>query len=350
MKKKKRILVIGTGGTIASIRTKEGLRSVYKTEELLSFFPEANEIAEVEGVSLFNLDSTNVQPHHWSKVAKEIEKRYNDFDGFVITHGTDTMHYTSAALSFMLQHLNKPVILTGSVRAVGRNSDAKQNFLDSILAACSNINEVCIVFHEKIIKGSRAKKVTNEATKISENGMGVFTSINYHFVGRFIGKVEGVYDRKIVLNKKYKIIGYQNKKRLQVLSELDTNIGFLKIYPGFNPKILNKFTNFSCVILEAFGPGNLPFSGNSILEKIKGLNDKGVLVFITTQNPFGEVDMNLYEVGIKAMKAGAISCNDMTSETAIVKAMWLFGNFENNANKIKKLMLKNFIGEIRSCK
>lgn len=101
------------------------------------------------------------------------------------------------------------------------------------------------------------------------------------------------------------------------------------------------------MILEAFGPGNLPFSGNSILEKIKGLNDKGVLVFITTQNPFGEVDMNLYEVGIKAMKAGAISCNDMTSETAIVKAMWLFGNFENNANKIKKLMLKNFIGEIR---
>ena len=344
---KKKILVIGTGGTIASIKTKEGLKPAYKTDSLLSLFPEANEMAETNGMELFNLDSTNMQPKHWSEMAEKIKEQYDNFDGFVITHGTDTMHYTAVALSFMLKNLNKPVILTGSVKTIGKNSDAKQNFLDSILAASSNINEVCIVFHEKIIKGSRAKKVTNEATKIAKNGMGVFTSINHHFVGKFIGKVEGIYDRKIVLNKKYKIINGRNKKRLQVLSGLDANIGFLKIYPGFNSKILDKFTNFNCVILEAFGPGNLPFSGNSILEKIKELNDNGIPVFVTTQNPFGEVDMSLYEVGTKAMKAGAIPCNDMTSEAVIVKAMWLFGNFKNDANKIKKLMLKNFVGEIR---
>ena len=347
MSRKKKILVIGTGGTIASIKTKDGLKPAYKTDDLLSLFPEANKIAEISGMELFNLDSTNIQSKHWSKMAEKIEEQYDNFNGFVITHGTDTMHYTATALSLMLQNLNKPVILTGSVKTIGKNSDAKQNFLDSILAASSNINEVCIVFHEKIIKGSRAKKVTNEATKIAKNGIGVFTSINYHFVGEFIGKVEGIYDRRIVLNRKYKVTGNQNKKRLQVLSELDTNIGFLKIYPSFNPKILDKFINFNCVILEAFGPGNLPFLDNSILKKIKELNNKNVLVFVTTQNPFGEVDMNLYEVGVKAMKAGAIPCNDMTSEAVIVKAMWLFGNFKNDANKIKKLMLKNFVGEVR---
>ncbi|MCK5466353.1 asparaginase [Candidatus Parcubacteria bacterium] len=344
---KKKILVIGTGGTIASIKTKKGLRSAYKTEELLSFFPEADKIAEVKGMELFNLDSTNIQPQHWSEMAKEIEKRYDEYDGFVITHGTDTMHYTAATLSLMLQNLNKPVILTGSVKAIGKDSDAKQNFLDSILVAVSDINEVCIVFHGKIIKGSRAKKVTNEATKIAENGMGVFTSINCHLVGEFIGKVEGIYERKIVLNKKHKSVNCQNKKRLKILTEFDSNIVFLKIYPGFDSEILDKFTNSCCVILEAFGPGNLPFSGNSILEKIKKLNDSSVPVFITTQNPFGEVDMNLYEVGIKAMEAGAVSCKDMTSEAVIVKAMWLLGNFKKDANKIKKLMLKNFVGEIR---
>lgn len=345
--KKKKILVIGTGGTIASIKTKEGLKPAYKTDSLLSLFPEANEIAEISGMELLNLDSTNIQPEHWSKIAEKIEEQYDNFDGFVIIYGTDTMHYTAAALSFMLQNLNKPVILTGSVKAIGKDSDAKQNFLDSILVASSNINEVCIVFHGKIIKGSRAKKVTNEATKITENGMGVFTSINCHLVGRFIGKVEGIYERKIVFKEKHKSASGRNKKRLKVLSDLDTNICFLRIYPGFDPKILDKFTNFSCVILEALGPGNLPFSGNLILGKIKKLNDKGVPVFVTTQNPFGEVDMSLYEVGIKGMKAGAVPCNDMTSEVAIVKAMWLFGNFKKDAKKIKKLMLKNFIGEIR---
>ena len=345
--KKKKILVIGTGGTIASIKTKEGLRPAYKTEELLSFFPEADEIAKVEGMELFNLDSTNIQPYHWSEMAIEIERRYDDFDGFVITHGTDTMHYTATALSFMLQNLNKPLVLTGSVKAIGKESDAKQNFLDSILVATSNINEVCIVFHGKIIKGNRAKKVTNEATKIAENGMSVFTSINCHLVGEFIGKIEGIYDRKISINKNHKVVNSKEKRKLKILAKLNTNICFLKIYPGFDSKILDKFTNFSCVILEAFGPGNLPFSGSSILKKIEELSDKDVPVFITTQNPFGEVDMSLYEVGKRTMKAGAVPCNDMTSEAVIVKAMWLLGNFKKDANKIKRLMLKNFVGEIR---
>ena len=346
MNKKKKILVIGTGGTIASIKTKQGLRPAYKTDELISFFPEAGEFADIEGKMLFNLDSTNINPKHWSELAKEIEKRYDKYDGFVITHGTDTMHYTAAALCFMLQNLNKPVILTGSVKAIGAGSDAKQNFVDSVLVACSDMNGVNIVFHGKIIKGSRAKKVTNEATKIVEKNVGVYSSINCHLVGELAGSIEGVYERKIVTNIKNQKYVSNRTKKLKLLNKVNPNICFLKIYPGFDAEILEKFNDSNCVIIEAFGPGNLPFFEGDLLDKIKILDKKGIPVFITTQNPFGEVNMDLYEVGKKAQKAGAVPCGDMISEVVIVKAMWLFGNFKVNANQIKKMMIKNYVGEI----
>lgn len=118
----KRILVIGTGGTIAAVETKEGLRPAYTTEELISFFPEVRHMADIEGKMLFNIDSTNMQPHNWSEIAEEIGKQYDKYDGFVVTHGTDTMQYTASALSFMLQNLNKSVVLTGSVKATGRGA------------------------------------------------------------------------------------------------------------------------------------------------------------------------------------------------------------------------------------
>ena len=344
--KKKKILVISTGGTIASIKTKQGLRPAYKTDELISFFPEVKKIADIKGKMLFNLDSTNINLKHWSELAKEIEKQYNKYDGFVITHGTDTMHYTSAALCFMLQNLNKPVILTGSVKAIGAGSDAKQNFIDSVLVACSDISGVNIVFHGKIIKGSRAKKVTNEATKIVEKNVGVYSSINCHLVGELAGRIEGVYERKIVINKKNQKYVSNRTKKLKLLNKVDPNICFLKIYPGFDAKILEKFNDSNCVIIEAFGPGNLPFFESGLLDKIKILDKKGIPVFITTQNPFGEVNMDLYEVGRKAQNKGAVPCGDMASEVVIVKAMWLFGNFKVSAREIKKMMIKNYVGEI----
>jgi len=347
MPSKKKILVIGTGGTIAAVQTKEGLRPAYKTEELISFFPEVNQIADIEGKQLFNLDSTNMQPHHWSEIAKEIEKQYEKYDGFVITHGTDTMQYTSAALSFMLQNLGKPVVLTGSVKAIGEGSDAKQNFIDSIIVACSDIKEVCIVFHGKIIKGCKARKITNESTKIKNENLDVYSSINHHLLGELMGKLEENHTRKVVLDKNYKTNGGSGK--LKVLPKIDAeDIILIKIYPGFKPETLGKLSDFKCIILEVFGPGNIPFMENSLVEKIGSIiHNENRNVFITTQNPFGEVDMTLYEVGQKAMKVGAIPCNDMTSETAIVKLMWIMGNFGKDNKTIKELMLKNFVGEIR---
>ncbi len=346
---KKKILVIGTGGTIASVKTKDGLRPVHNTDELISFFPEVRKIADIEGRMLFNIDSANIQPHHWSLIAEEITRQYDNYDGFVITHGTDTMHYTSTALSFMLQNTGKPIVLTGSVKTFEKEgSDAEQNFIDSVIVACSGINEVCVVFHGKIIKGCKAKKVTNEATRITNENLNVYSSINYHLVGEMIGSFVDNHKRKIVFNEKYSMRSVKDCKKPKTFSKIaDDRIFLVKIYPGLRPQIFDKLTDFKCVVIEAFGPGNIPFIENSLVKKIKMLVEKNVCVFVTTQNPFGEVDMTLYEVGQKAMRAGAIPCNDMTTETALVKLMWIMGNFDDDPKTIRKMMMKNFVGEIR---
>ncbi|MCK4968498.1 MAG: asparaginase, partial [Candidatus Aenigmarchaeota archaeon] len=265
-----------------------------------------------------------------------------------ITHGTDTMQYTSSALSFMLQNLSKPVVLTGSVKAIGAGSDAKQNFVDSVIVASSNINEVCLVFHGKIIKGCKARKVTNEATKTTNEKLDVYSSINFHLVGEMIGTLKDNGQRKIVFNEQYNKNSINKDENLKLLSKINSDgILMLKIYPGLKPEIFDHLIKINALILEAFGPGNIPFIENSLLEKIKMMVDKNIPVFISSQNPFGEVDMELYESGRKALNAGAIPCRDMTSETALVKLMWLIGNFGTDSKTVKELMQKNFIGEIR---
>lgn len=161
------------------------------------------------------------------------------------------------------------------------------------------------------------------------------------------GKLEDNHNRRVILEKNYKLINL--KQNLLARTKIfNDGVLLIKIYPGFKAELLDKAAKFNCVILEAFGPGNIPFMENSLVEKIEMLTKKNIPVFVTTQNPFGEVDMSLYEVGQKAMKAGAIPCNDMTSETAIVKLMWIMGNFGKDIKTVKELMLKNFIGEIRS--
>ncbi len=341
----KKILVIGTGGTIAAVKTKDGLRPAYDINELISFFPETKELADLDGKTLFTLDSTNMQPHHWSEIADEIGKQYDKYDGFVITHGTDTMPYTASALSFMLKNLGKPVVLTGSVEAITEESDAKQNFIDSAIVASSGIGEVCVVFHGKIIRGCKARKITNEATKINNDGLDVYSSINFHLIGEMLGTLEENGKRKSKIDR-----GKTTKRdgALEILSEVNgEKILLVKIYPGFNPQVFDKLKDFNGIIIEGFGPGNIPYLENSLIGKIEMLSKENVPVFITTQNPFGEADLTIYEVGQKALKAGAISCKDMTSETALVKLMWIMGNFGKDAKTVKELMQKNFVGEIR---
>jgi len=342
----KKVLFIATGGTFAASKSTNGLKPKFSSQELLKFFPSAAKIANITAVQIFNLDSTNINPHHWEKIAQTVFKHYNQFDGFVIAHGTDTMHFSAAALSFALQNLQKPVVFTGAVLPPeDPNSDAEKNFLDSLLVAQSvSVKEVCICFNGEILKATHVRKFTNEATKIFPGKINVFSPVNSHLIGTVnLGKV---IDNEIYFLKN----GYSTKKLTLKLHAkfAPEKVATLKIFPGLCGSILQKFYDFKIIILEAFATGNIPFEESIWPQEIKKFTQKNSL-FITTQNPLGEVDLSLYEVGQKAAKSGVISLKNMTLETAIAKASWLLGNFPNlKKQEIEKKMLKNFCGEIRN--
>jgi len=342
----KKILVIFTGGTFASENSSSGLRPKFSDQQLLEIFPKVKNLAIITTTQIFNLDSTNINPIHWEKISTKIFENYNEFDGFVVIHGTDTMHFSAAATSFALQNLQKPVVFTGSVLPPKNiHSDAEQNLLDSLLVAKSDsIKEVCICFGGKILKATHVRKFTNEATRFFPEKIGVFAPINSYPIGT-------VNSGNIIYNKSYFASNnYPNKKLdLQLYAKFSSDkVASLKIFPGLSGSILQKFYDFKIMILEAFAVGNIPFKNSNWIEEIGKFTQKNLL-FISTQNPFGEVDLKLYEVGKKAKNSGAISLKNMITETAIVKAAWILGNWPNfSKTEIKNKMLQNFCGEIQA--
>lgn len=344
---KKKILFIATGGTFASVKTEKGLKPRFAVEELLNFFPEAKEIADIDGLQLYNLDSTNVHPRYWTQMAKAVAENYIKYDGFIIGHGTDTIPYSSAALSFALKGILKPVVFTGAVLSIEEpGSDAKMNFIDSVRVASSElVKEVCVCFHSEIIKGTRVRKVTNEATKITNEKIGVFSSINLQLVGAV--DLEKIVGNKIYFTKNV----YPKKSQLDLLPKFSLEVGLIKIFPGMSSAILDCYQDKKAIIIEAFGPGNIPFDHSNWLDKIQKFTQTGISIFVTTQNPFGEVDMEMYEVGRNAMEAGAIPCYDMITETALVKLMWILGNNPDcDSQQLKELFVSNICGEILNVK
>lgn len=340
---KKKILFIATGGTIGSVKVDGHLKPHFTAEDLLGFFSEAKKVADIEVLDLIHIDSTNVHPKHWTLMAEAVFENYDTYDGFIIGHGTDTISYSASALSYALKGLLKPVVFTGSVLSLEHpESDAKTNFLNSVKVAASDlVKEVCICFNHKIIKGTRARKITNEATKITNHEMGVYSSINFHLIGSFdLGQIT---ENKIYFTKN----GYPKESTLELFPKFDPNLGLLKLFPGISSNVLDFYSDKKAIVIEAFGPGNIPYDYSHWLEKISQITKKGIPICILTQNPFGEVDLDMYEVGKKASDAGAIACQDMITEAAIVKLMWIFGNYpEVDFDEVKKLFLTNISGEI----
>lgn len=306
----KKLLLLATGGTIASKQMENGLAPQLTSEEVLSYVPECTRTSLIEARQILNIDSTNIQPEDWEYIAAVIQQAYEEYDGFVVTHGTDTMAYTAAALSYLIQNSQKPIILTGSQKPISDDiTDARKNLSDSLRFACEEYARgVHIVFDGKAIIGTRARKVRSKSYS-------AFESINYP-VAAFI-------DEK-------RIIHYMDAGVIQpetrFCTRLNPRVFLLKLFPGIEPDILDYAGDlYDAVIIESYGVGGIPFNGKrNFLEKLEALTQKGKIVVIATQVMLEGSDAEIYEVGCRAIKQyNVLQAYDMTVEAAVAKLMWI---------------------------
>ena len=275
----KNILLIGTGGTIASDVTEDGLAPELTTEQLLSHLPAISGICNVDCVQLLNLDSTNMRPEHWLKMVRCIRESYDRYDGFVITHGTDTMAYTAAALSYLIQGSPKPIILTGAQKPIGFDStDSKINLADAFRCAASDLPGVSIVFNSHVILGTRARKTRSKSFQ-------AFSSINYPDLGVLR---DGVLLRYI----------RQDCHAAPVFFDtLDSRVALLKLTPGQDRAAADFLLERNdALIIESFGVGGLPEQGG-FFDCLRDWMSKGRLIVLTTQVPSEGSDVGVYHVG-----------------------------------------------------
>lgn len=329
--RRKKILMLTTGGTVASANSGDGLSPQLQGEQLLSFCPGLQEQADVTIESVLSLDSSNMQPEHWTLLAERIVSRRGEYDGVVITHGTDTMAYTSSALSFMLRGIRIPVILTGSQSPISEpGSDAPRNLMQAFYAAMDErFAGVYVVFCGRIIKGCRASKVDTVSVD-------AFRSINVPEAALFAGKRICVYHLDPLPEQ-------EGPFHLGVCPK----VLLMKLIPGMDPHIIDYVAQMDirAVVLECFGFGGVPIAMRSLIEKLHMLEEKGILSVGTTQCSGGYCNMSTYEVGRKALMQGVICAGDMTYEAIVAKLMWLC-SLETDVARIQSLFLTNLCGEL----
>ena len=319
----KKILLIGTGGTIASVRTEDGLKPILTAEDILSFVPDVKNFCEIDFLQVCNIDSSNMTPAIWSEIAGTIRKQYDRYDGFVITHGTDTMAYTAAALSYMVQNSRKPIVLTGSQKPIEREeSDARRNLRDSIIYASDEDSQnVVLVFDGNVIAGTRAKKM------MSRN-FNAFHSINFPVLAR-------IQDGRII---RY-IPEEPMRNRVIFTEELSSSICIMKLIPGSRPEMLSYlFENYDCIVIESFGVGGLPeqLSGQ-FYKEMKKWAEQGKFTVMATQVVNEGSGMEIYQVG-KRVKEDfkIIEAYDMTLEATLTKLMWLLKKYPRDYESIRR--------------
>lgn len=342
MEKKPNILLIYTGGTIGMIKDFEtGALRNFNFKELLEHIPELKLLeCNINTVSFKNpIDSSNMNPEHWIVIASIIEKNYEKMDGFVVLHGSDTMSYTSSAISFMLENLNKPVIFTGSQLPIGDlRTDAKENLITSVQIAAlqergrPKINEVCLYFEYKLYRANRT-------TKISAEHFEAFQSPNYPPLAE-----SGMH---LVVQENLLLPPALNKK-FKVHKNLESNIILLKMFPGIQESVIKhifEYPGLKGLILETYGTGNVT-NENWFINLVKSLIKKQIPVINITQCEGGGVNMGMYETSTELKKIGVISGKDSTSEAAVSKLMFLLGQ-KVSFNSIKTIYETSLRGEIR---
>jgi L-asparaginase len=320
----KKILLIATGGTIASKYTPDGLCPSISSEELLSYVPAAREFCQIDTIQPFNLDSTNVNQAQWLQLAELIEQKYEYYDGFVICHGTDTMAFTAAGLSYLIQNNYKPIVITGSQKPIDLAvTDARTNLLDSLrFASHDRAHGINIVFGGNVIAGTRAKKERSKSYN-------AFSSINYPVIAT-------ISENRIVF---YIDDKYQSTRPITFYHQLNSRVFLYKLIPGSSGHVLKALKDdFDAVIIESFGVGGLPdYGDDSFYEAIRDYTSSGKLVIMATQVTHEGSDMSIYQVG-KSMKHEfhLPESYDMTLEAVVAKTMWALGQ-TNNLDTFRKL-------------
>ena len=280
-----------------------------------------------------------MEPKHWKLIVHTIREQYEAYDGFVIAHGTDTMAYTAAALSYMVQNSKKPIVITGAQKPIDLEiTDAKSNLLDSFLYASDAASQgVSIIFDGKVIAGTRAKKVRSKSYN-------AFSSIDYPYLAV-------IQDLNIM--RYIPMIPYEEDVRFY--EKLDENIYLIKLIPGIKPRVLSSiFENYDCIIVESFGVGGIPHSiADAFYELCQKHPDK--LVVMATQVAHEGSDMTVYEVGHDMKKnCRFLESYDMTLESVIAKTMWILGNFPGEQERLEDIFYKNInydliFGKNRKC-
>jgi L-asparaginase len=335
-----KILIIYTGGTIGMMEDPaSGQLRPFDFKHLNSQIPELNKLNVVlNSISVTHpIDSSNMNPERWAEIAQLIFSNYDSHDGFVILHGSDTMAFTASALSFMLQNLNKPVVLTGSQLPIGTiRTDGKENIITAIEIAAAKekgksiVNEVCIYFEYKLFRGNRT-------SKISTTQFNAFSSSNYPLLAEAGVKI--AFDRNALLP--------ASTEKINLFTQFDPNIALIKVFPGISLTFLTQILSAPLVkglILETFGAGNMSTDG-WLIKALKDFIATGKPIINITQCQTGFVELGKYETSAQLKTMGIISGHDLTTEAAVTKLMYCVGK-KMNADQIRECFGRSICGEV----